>query len=123
MIFWAVSLPVIFLRPEQYVPITFTVRIFHLRRACSYRIPAIISSVLVTIAAITTFIWALVKQGDIGPLWKNPEQIYGVGHLTGSKLSWTIMRIITSGIGGWAGGILYQSGQHIPYRQLNSLQH
>ena len=82
-----------------------------------YRIPAIISSVIVTIAAIATFIWALVKQGDIGPLWKNPEQVYGTGRLSGSDLSWTMMRMISSGIGGWAGGIMYQSGKPVPNSQ------
>ncbi|KAI0719234.1 NCS1 nucleoside transporter family [Fomitopsis betulina] len=91
IIFWTVSLPIFFLRPERY------------------RIPAIASSVIVTIAAIATFIWALVKQGDIGPLWKNPEQVYGIGRLSGSELSWTMMRMISSGIGAWAGGIMYQS--------------
>lgn len=65
-----------------------------------------------TIAAIATFIWALVKQGDIGPLWKNPEQVYGIGRLSGSELSWTMMRMISSGIGAWAGGIMYQSGEN-----------
>lgn len=69
-----------------------------------------VSSVLVTIAAFSLFIWALVKQGNVGPLWNDPETVYGVGRLSGSKLSWAMMRMITSGIGGWAGGILYQSG-------------
>ncbi|KAJ7675656.1 permease for cytosine/purines, uracil, thiamine, allantoin-domain-containing protein [Mycena polygramma] len=91
IIFWTVSLPVFLLRPEQY------------------RIPATISSVIVTIAAFAIFIWALVKQGNVGPLWSNPEEVYGIGRLSGSQLSWTMMRMITSGIGGWAGGILYQS--------------
>ncbi|KAE9405158.1 hypothetical protein BT96DRAFT_1015817 [Gymnopus androsaceus JB14] len=91
IIFWTISLPVLFLRPEHY------------------RIPAIISSVVVTIAAFAIFIWALVKQGDVGPLWKTPEVVYGTDRLTGSQLSWAMMRMVTSGIGGWAGGILYQS--------------
>lgn len=91
IIFWIISLPVLLLRPEHY------------------RIPAIASSVVVTIAAFTIFIWALAKQGDVGPLWKTPEVVYGVPRLTGSQLSWTMMRMVTSGIGGWAGGILYQS--------------
>ncbi|KAJ8521119.1 hypothetical protein ONZ45_g2166 [Pleurotus djamor] len=92
IIFWIVQLPIFLLRPEQY------------------RIPAIASSVIVTIAAFAIFIWALAKQGNVGPLWHNPEEVYGIGRLQGSALSWTIMRLITSGIGGWAGGILYQSG-------------
>ncbi|KAF5370543.1 hypothetical protein D9757_010126 [Collybiopsis confluens] len=91
IIFWTISLPIFMLRPEHY------------------RIPAIVSSAIVTIAAFAIFIWALAKQGDVGPLWKTPEEVYGVGRLTGSQLSWTMMRMITSGIGGWAGGILYQS--------------
>ncbi|THH30303.1 hypothetical protein EUX98_g3890 [Antrodiella citrinella] len=91
IIFWAISLPVLLLRPEQY------------------RIPTIVSSVVVSIAAIALFIWALAKQGNVGPLWSNPEDVYGVGKLSGSQLSWIMMRMVSSGIGGWAGGILYQS--------------
>ncbi|EPS97474.1 hypothetical protein FOMPIDRAFT_1128669 [Fomitopsis schrenkii] len=91
IIFWVVSLPALLLRPERY------------------RVPAIASSVLVAIAGIATFVWALVKQGNIGPLWKNPEQVYGIGHLSGSKLCWTMMRMISSGIGGYASSIMYQS--------------
>ncbi|KAH8093863.1 NCS1 nucleoside transporter family [Cristinia sonorae] len=92
IIFWTISLPIFLLRPEHY------------------RIPAIISSVVVTIAAFALFIWALVKQGNAGPLWSHPEEVYGPGtRLSGSKLSWVMMRMISSGIGGWAGGILYQS--------------
>ncbi|KIJ46308.1 hypothetical protein M422DRAFT_165532 [Sphaerobolus stellatus SS14] len=92
IIFWTISLPLFLLKREQY------------------RIPAIISSVIVTIAAFAIFIWALAKQGNVGPLWNNPEEVYGVGRLTGSTLSWAMMRMVNSGIGGWAGGILYQSG-------------
>ncbi|THU96771.1 hypothetical protein K435DRAFT_663833 [Dendrothele bispora CBS 962.96] len=91
IIFWTLSLPLFLLKPEQY------------------RGPAIFSSIIVTIAAFAIFIWALAKQGNVGPLWSNPEDVYGIGRLTGSQLSWTMMRMITSGIGGWAGGILYQS--------------
>ncbi|KAJ7814526.1 permease for cytosine/purines, uracil, thiamine, allantoin-domain-containing protein [Mycena olivaceomarginata] len=73
---------------------------FHLLKSCdtsnffqppSYRIPAIISSVIVTIAVFSIFIWAIAKQGDVGPLWKNPEEIYGIGRLSGSQLSWTMI--------------------------------
>ncbi|KAG5642200.1 hypothetical protein DXG03_003416 [Asterophora parasitica] len=68
------------------------------------------SSVAVTIAAFAIFIWALIKQGNRGPLFSNPEEIYGIGRLSaGSTLGWVMMRCITSGIGGWAGGIMYQS--------------
>ncbi|EPQ55582.1 hypothetical protein GLOTRDRAFT_138462 [Gloeophyllum trabeum ATCC 11539] len=91
IIFWTISLPIFLVKPEHY------------------RIPAIVSSVIVTIAALAIFIWALAKQGNAGPLWSEPQEIYGVPKLEGSKLSWAMMRIITSGIGGWAGGILYQS--------------
>ncbi|KAK7473185.1 hypothetical protein VKT23_001284 [Stygiomarasmius scandens] len=91
IIFWTISLPLFLLKPEQY------------------RGPAIFSSVVVTIAAFAIFIWAVVKQGNAGPLWTNPEDVYGIGRLRGSQLSWTMMRMITSGIGGWAGRILYQS--------------
>jgi hypothetical protein len=41
--------------------------------AYSYRIPAIISAVLVLIAALAVFLWAFVKQGNGGPLFSNPE--------------------------------------------------
>jgi NCS1 family nucleobase:cation symporter-1 len=91
IIFWVVSCPIFLLRPEQY------------------RIPAIISSVIVTIAAFSIFIWAIIKQGDGGPLINNPEAVYGIETPNGSKLGWLMMRMITSGLGGWAGGILYQS--------------
>ncbi|KAF8063953.1 NCS1 nucleoside transporter family [Lyophyllum atratum] len=92
IIFWLISLPMFLLRPEHY------------------RIPAILSSVAVTIAAFATFIWALAKQGNGGPLFTNPEEVYGIGKLTpGSMLGWVMMRCITSGIGAWAGGIMYQS--------------
>ncbi|KAG6818760.1 hypothetical protein H0H93_002065 [Arthromyces matolae] len=71
-----------------------------------YRIPAIISSICVTITAFSIFIWALAKQGNGGPLFSNPEAIYGIGKLSpGSVLGWVMMRCITSGIGGWAGGV------------------
>ncbi|KAF5364301.1 hypothetical protein D9756_001139 [Leucocoprinus leucothites] len=91
IIFWLISLPIFFLRPERY------------------RVPAVISSVIVTIAAFAIFIWALVKQGNVGPLWHNPETETGQARLSGSKLSWAMMYMITRGVGGWAGGILYQS--------------
>ncbi|KAF8977043.1 permease for cytosine/purines, uracil, thiamine, allantoin-domain-containing protein [Cyathus striatus] len=91
IIFWLISLPIFFLKPEQY------------------RTPAIFSSIIVAAAAFTIFIWALVKQGNAGPLWNNPEEVYGIGRLSGAQLSWAMMRMITSGIGGWAGGVLYQS--------------
>ncbi|KAG1739783.1 hypothetical protein EDD22DRAFT_959288 [Suillus occidentalis] len=66
--------------------------------AFSYRIPAIISAVLVLVAALALFLWAFVKTVD------------GIGNLQGSQLAWVMVRCINSGIGGWAGGILYQSG-------------
>ncbi|KAF9471477.1 hypothetical protein BDN70DRAFT_845311 [Pholiota conissans] len=91
IVFWLVSLPLFLLRPEQY------------------RGPAVFSSAIVIVAAFSIFIWALAKQGNVGPLWHHPEAIYGVAPLTGARLSWAMMRLVTSGIGGWAGGILYQS--------------
>ncbi|KAG1721145.1 permease for cytosine/purines, uracil, thiamine, allantoin-domain-containing protein [Suillus lakei] len=60
-------------------------------------------------AALAVFLWAIVKQGNGGPLFSNPEAVYGVGNLQGSQLAWVMVRCINSGIGGWAGGILYQS--------------
>ncbi|KAG1862376.1 NCS1 nucleoside transporter family [Suillus tomentosus] len=91
VIFWLACLPLLLLKPE------------------SYRIPAIISAVLVLIAALAVFLWAFVKQGNGGPLFSNPEAVYGIGNLQGSQLAWVMVRCINSGIGGWAGGILYQS--------------
>lgn len=43
------------------------------------------------------------------PLLTTPETVYGIGELKGAALGWAMTRMITSGIGGWAGGILYQS--------------
>ncbi|KAI0694040.1 permease for cytosine/purines, uracil, thiamine, allantoin-domain-containing protein [Cytidiella melzeri] len=87
LIFYIFCLPVFLLKPEQY------------------RIPAFVSSLVVIIAAIAIFIWALVKQGNGGPLFINPEAVYGVGELQGSRLGWVMMRCITSGIGAWSGGV------------------
>ncbi|KAK0236921.1 NCS1 nucleoside transporter family [Armillaria nabsnona] len=91
IIFWLISCPFFLLRPEQY------------------RLSSIISSVIVIIAALSVFIWAVIKQGNGGPLISNPETVYGIGELKGAALGWAMTRMITSGIGGWAGGILYQS--------------
>lgn len=91
IIFYVLSIPIFMLKPERY------------------RLPALLSSFAAIIAAFSIFIWALVKQGDGGPLFGNPEAVYGVETLRGSKLGWVMMRCITSGIGAWAGGILYQS--------------
>ncbi|KAI0085217.1 permease for cytosine/purines, uracil, thiamine, allantoin-domain-containing protein [Irpex rosettiformis] len=87
IIFVVICLPVFLLKPERY------------------RVPALISSVIVIIAAFTIFIWALTKQGNGGPLFSNPEAVYGVGKLQGSRLGWVMMRCITSGIGAWSGGV------------------
>lgn len=76
-----------------------------LTRHTRYRIPALVSSFLVTVAAFCVFIWAVAKQGNGGPLFSNPEAIYGVGHLKGGALGWVMMRCITSGIGAWSGGV------------------
>lgn len=92
IIFWLISCPFLLLRPEQY------------------RLSSILSSIIVIIAALSVFIWAVVKQGNGGPLINNPETVYGIGELKGVALGWAMARMITSGIGGWAGGILYQSG-------------
>lgn len=70
-----------------------------------YRLSSIISSVIVIIAALSVFIWAVIKQGNGGPLVSNPETVYGIGELKGAALGWAMTRMITSGIGGWAGGV------------------
>ncbi|KAI0804605.1 permease for cytosine/purines, uracil, thiamine, allantoin-domain-containing protein [Irpex lacteus] len=88
IIFVVICLPVFLLKPEQY------------------RVPAFVSSIIVIIAAFSIFIWALAKQGNGGPLFSNPEAVYGVGELKGSRLGWVMMRCITSGIGAWSGGVL-----------------
>lgn len=84
------------------------------RTHCRYRIPAIVSSVIVTIAAFAIFIWALAKQGNAGPLINHSESIYGVEKLEGSQLGWAMTRMITSGIGGWAGGVGHMSNLWFP---------
>ena len=67
------------------------------------------------VAAFSIFIWALAKQGGGGPLFSAPAAVTGVPRLRGAQLGWVMMRCITSGIGGWAGGILYQSGERQSY--------
>ncbi|KAG1719611.1 permease for cytosine/purines, uracil, thiamine, allantoin-domain-containing protein [Suillus lakei] len=47
--------------------------------ANGYRVPAMIAAVLVLIATLAVFLWAIVKQGNGGPLFSNPEAVYGVG--------------------------------------------
>lgn len=46
-----------------------------------------------------------MKQGNGGPLFSDPEAVYGVDKLSGSRLGWVMMRCITSGIGAWSGGV------------------
>ncbi|KAL1693530.1 permease for cytosine/purines, uracil, thiamine, allantoin-domain-containing protein [Schizophyllum commune] len=92
IIFWVLCCPILLLKPEKY------------------RIPAMVSSIIVTVAAITIFIWALAKQGGPGPLYNNPEAVYGVGHLQGSALAWTVVRLIVSHIGAWSGGARVLNG-------------
>lgn len=91
IIFWILCCPILLLKPERY------------------RIPAMVSSVIVTVAAFSIFIWALAKERGPGPLYDNPEAVYGVEHLHGSNLAWTMVRLIVSHVGAWSGGILYQS--------------
>jgi hypothetical protein len=43
-----------------------------------YRIPAIISAVIVLVAALAVFIWAIAKQGNGGPLFFNPECVHPI---------------------------------------------
>lgn len=69
------------------------------------------SSFIVIIAAFSIFIWALAKQGNGGPLFSNPEAVYGAGRLQGSQLGWVMMRCITSGVGAWSGGVRLRSLQ------------
>ncbi|KIP05246.1 hypothetical protein PHLGIDRAFT_129026 [Phlebiopsis gigantea 11061_1 CR5-6] len=91
IVFYVLCIPVFMMKPE------------------SYRIPALVSSGCAAVAALSIFIWALVKQGNGGPLFSNPESVYGIGTLKGAQLGWVMMRCITSGIGAWSGGIMYQS--------------
>lgn len=46
-----------------------------------------------------------MKQGNGGPLFSDPEAVYGVDKLSGSRLGWVMMRCITSGVGAWSGGV------------------
>lgn len=82
-----------------------------------YRMPAFVSSIIVIIAAFSIFIWALAKQGNGGPLFSNPEAVYGVGELKGSRLGWVMMRCITSGIGAWSGGVRNSSNLTTAYNR------
>ncbi|KAL7415618.1 NCS1 nucleoside transporter family [Mrakia frigida] len=91
VIFWTISLPLLAIRPERY------------------RIPALISSIAVTISVIALLVWALAKEGGGGPLFYDTHKTTGVAALKGSKLAWTMARGVTTTIGGWAGGIMYQS--------------
>ncbi|GJE93540.1 NCS1 nucleoside transporter family [Phanerochaete sordida] len=91
IIFYVLSVPIFMLKPERY------------------RLPAILSSFAAIVAAFSIFIWALAKQRGGGPLFSAPAAVTGVPRLRGAQLGWVMMRCITSGIGGWAGGILYQS--------------
>ncbi|PBK92725.1 hypothetical protein ARMGADRAFT_1030945 [Armillaria gallica] len=59
IIFWLISYPFLLLQPEQY------------------RLSSIISSVIVIIAALSVFIWAVIKQGNGGPLISNPNTVWG----------------------------------------------
>lgn len=63
------------------------------------------------------FIWAVVKQGNVGPLWHNPVQTSNV-ELSGSEVRWIMLWMTTRGIGSWASGILYQSGLNLPATNL-----
>ncbi|KAL7412540.1 NCS1 nucleoside transporter family [Mrakia frigida] len=91
VIFWVVSLPLLAIRPERY------------------RIPALISSVSVTVGVLALLIWALAKQGGGGPLLYSTQETTGVVPLKGSKLGWYMVRAVTTTVGGWAGAIMYQS--------------
>ncbi|XP_006457613.1 hypothetical protein AGABI2DRAFT_181761 [Agaricus bisporus var. bisporus H97] len=90
VIFLGFVVPLILVRPERY------------------RLPCLIASMLVTIAAFAVFIWALVKQGNVGPLWNKPDDSFDV-EVSKSDISWTMMWMTTRGVGTWASGILYQS--------------
>jgi NCS1 family nucleobase:cation symporter-1 len=72
--------------------------------------PAIVSSIAVTVGVIALLIWALVKQGGGGPLLYETSVTLGKARLQGSALAWAMTRSVTTTIGGWAGAILYQSG-------------
>lgn len=74
-----------------------------------YHQPALFASAIVASAVFCIFIWALTKQGNIGPLWNDPDDTFGI-KLSRSEMSWTMMWMVTRGIGSWASGILYQSG-------------
>lgn len=87
VIFWAISLPLLAVRPERY------------------RIPALISSIAVTISVIALLIWALAKEGGGGPLLYQTQKTTGIAPLKGAKLGWAMARGVTTTIGGWAGGV------------------
>ncbi|KAG1731543.1 hypothetical protein EDB19DRAFT_1737193, partial [Suillus lakei] len=80
IIFWVVCLPLLLLKPESCVLVNFSVMpALNHATANGYRVPAMIAAVLVLIATLAVFLWAIVKQGNGGPLFSNPEAVYGVG--------------------------------------------
>lgn len=90
MIFWLIGLPLIFLKPERY------------------NRPILFASCVVTVTMFAIFVWAVAKQGNIGPLWNNPRQA-SKNALSRSQFNWVMLWMTTRGIGSWASIILYQS--------------
>jgi NCS1 family nucleobase:cation symporter-1 len=79
IIFWVACLPLLFLKPELCAFIyLFISRSFKLCFYYRYRIPAIVSAVIVLVAALAVFIWAIAKQGNGGPLFSNPECVHAI---------------------------------------------
>jgi NCS1 family nucleobase:cation symporter-1 len=85
VLFWTLSLPILAIRPERY------------------RIPAVLSSVAVTVGVLALMIWALAKQGGGGPLLLDVSKTLGKPRLKGAALGWAMVKSVSSGIGGWAG--------------------
>lgn len=91
IIFWTISLPLLAVNPERY------------------RIPAVISSIAVTLGVLALMIWIIVKQGDGGPLLYTTEKVTGIKPLKGAALAWAFIRAVGTTVGAWGGGILYAS--------------
>lgn len=90
VLFWTLSLPILAIRPERY------------------RIPAVLSSVCVTVGVLALMIWALAKQGGGGPLLLDVSKTLGKPRLKGAALGWAMVKSVSSGIGGWAGCVLFR---------------
>lgn len=74
-----------------------------------YKKPFMVGSILMTIATLSIFIWALAKEGGGGPLLRHPNMFIGAAPLSGSQLGWAMVYGVSSTIGSISASILNQS--------------